>query len=327
MPSSDRRPRPQPDGTAAPPTRRHVVIFLAVAFGIAVAVGLLLALAGVSLRSPLGIGLIALLFMPSPLVAALVAERRFVRGRVALPARSARAVLVFLLAPVLAALGAVVLLLLAMLLLGNAAQLVPGTVATTQEQVADGAAVLLGPAAVDAAGTPPPPVLLLLAGLWGAVVAGWTVNGLFAFGEEYGWRGLLWEALRSRGPVVANLLIGVAWGLWHAPLILQGYNYPGSPLLGVGMMVVFCTAMSAVLTGLRELTAGVLPAAAAHGAFNAAAPLLLILVPGTQPVLTGPVGLLMALALLVVAGLLWARVNRMRSGTTVVAPEAASEAV
>ena len=47
-----------------------------------------------------------------------------------------------------------------------------------------------------------------------------TVNGLFGFGEEYGWRGWLADELRPLGPVVANLVTGVLWGLWHTPLIL-----------------------------------------------------------------------------------------------------------
>jgi D-alanyl-lipoteichoic acid acyltransferase DltB (MBOAT superfamily) len=50
------------------------------------------------------------------------------------------------------------------------------------------------------------------------------------------------------GQLSTMLLIGLwhgitwnfaIWGLWHAPVILQGHNYPGYPLLGVLMMVVF----------------------------------------------------------------------------------------
>ncbi len=50
--------------------------------------------------------------------------------------------------------------------------------------------------------------------LWGlvaitfalALVAGFTVNGLFAFGEEYGWRGWLADELAPLGAVRANLI-------------------------------------------------------------------------------------------------------------------------
>ena len=32
---------------------------------------------------------------------------------------------------------------------------------------------------------------------------------------------------------------GVIWGFWHAPLILNGHNYPQHPVVGVFMMVAF----------------------------------------------------------------------------------------
>lgn len=93
----------------------------------------------------------------------------------------------------------------------------------------DGAASLLGQEAVDAAGQPPPAGVLLLTSLWGAVVAGWTINGVFALGEEYGWRAPMWDELRTAGPVRARLVIGLAWGVWHgrADLSLPGGLVPG----------------------------------------------------------------------------------------------------
>jgi membrane protease YdiL (CAAX protease family) len=173
----------------------------------------------------------------------------------------------------------------------------------------EGAARLLGQAAVDAAGPPPPVAVLLLAGFWGALVAGWTINGLVAVGEEYGWRGLMWEELRGRGVVKANVVIGIVWGLWHAPVILQGYNYPGHPVAGILAMILFCGGMSTTLTALRELTGSVLPAAAAHGTFNACAPLLLLLAPDVTAPLTGPLGLLGAAILILLGAVLWVLVR------------------
>ena len=80
---------------------------------------------------------------------------------------------------------------------------------------------------------PPPPsrstcrpwALLYVIALFSGLVAGVTINGLFAFGEEYGWRGFLMDELRPLGAVRANLLTGVLWGLFHAPIILLGYNF------------------------------------------------------------------------------------------------------
>ena len=203
-------------------------VFLCVVMGWAAAVGLLLHLSGTDLSSTPGVAAIALLYMPSPFLAALIAERGLVRHRFRVP--GGRRLVRFLLVPPALMLGFasayLAIVFLGGELLGIGAL---GGLATTSAELVDGAAGLLGSEAVSAAGAPPPPLVLLLASLCGAVVAGWTVNGVLAMGEEYGWRGLMWDELRHRGTVPANLLIGLAWGLWHAPLILQGYNYPGLP--------------------------------------------------------------------------------------------------
>ncbi|MFC0680646.1 CPBP family intramembrane glutamic endopeptidase [Lysobacter korlensis] len=286
---------------------RKVFTFLAISLGWACLVGAGLFVTGTSLDSLEGILVLAALYMPSPFVAAVIAERGIRRDRFRLPRGGARRVLAFLLAPA-AGVFAFALLYLGAVFVGGDLLGLPGFggLATTQAQVAAGAADLLGEKAVAAAGPPPPAFVLLLAGMWGALVAGWTLNGLFAMGEEYGWRGLLWDELKHLGGGRANLAIGTAWGLWHAPVILQGYNY-GSPLLGVPAMVAFCIGMSYFLTALRERTGSVLPVAAAHGIFNALAPMLILLAPGTGLVVAGPLGVVGALLLLLVGRLFWIR--------------------
>ena len=215
----------------------------------------------------------------------------------------------------MALVGFVLLFLGAVLLGGNALGLDAfGRLALTQDQLLAGAADLLGQQAVAAAGPPPPAGILLLAGLWGALVAGWTINGVVAMGEEYGWRGLMWDELRLGGPVRANVIIGVTWGLWHAPLIVQGYNYPRSPALGVVTMVAFCIGMSFVLTAVRDLTGSLIPVAALHGMFNGIAPILLILTPDAQPVIAGPLGLLGAAIFGLLGAASWAAARRRGGG-------------
>ncbi len=290
---------------------RRLGVYLSVSMTWAALAGLGIWLADVDLVSLPGVLVLALLYMPSPSVAAVVAERGLVRSRFRLPSPGWRPVLTFVLAPVALAVT-VVLLVLAAVAVGGDLLGVPafGTVATTSSAVVTAATGLLGQEAVRDAGPPPPLPVLLAAAVWGAFLAGWSVNGLAAMGEEYGWRGLMWDELRRLGPVRANLAIGTVWGLWHAPLVLQGYNFPDHPALGVLGMVVFCVCLSVPLTALRELTGSVLPVAAAHGTVNALVPLLLLVTLGAHPLVAGPLGVVGSVAALVVGTLMWAVVRR-----------------
>jgi membrane protease YdiL (CAAX protease family) len=278
--------------------------FLCVAFGWAAVVGLLLHLVGADPDSPVGLAVIAVLYMPSPFFAALIAERGLVKGRFFVPLD--RRLLPFLLLPPALVVTFAVVYLAAVHVGGDVLGIgAIGGLATTTEEFLDGAAALLGADAAAAAGPLPPPLVLLSVAVASAVTAGWTLNGVLAMGEEYGWRGLMWDELKPYGALRANLVTGVAWGLWHAPLILQGYNYPQQPVVGVLAMVGFCMAMSPLLHALRERTSSVVPVAAAHGTFNALAITLLLLTPDADQVLAGPVGALGAAVLLLVGLTFW----------------------
>lgn len=138
--------------------------------------------------------------------------------------------------------------------------------------------------------------ITLLSGL----IAGLTINALFGFGEEIAWRGFLARDLNSLGFWKKSLLIGCIWGLWHAPLILMGHNYPAHPVLGVLMMTIFCTLFSPVLMYLRERAKSVLVAAIAHGTMNAVAGLAIILLSGYNDLLCGFCGVAGFIVLIVV---------------------------
>jgi membrane protease YdiL (CAAX protease family) len=148
-----------------------------------------------------------------------------------------------------------------------------------------------------------------------AVGAGLTVNALFAFGEEVGWRGFMHKALHGRGFWSVSLWTGVAWGLWHAPVIVQGYNYPQHPLLGVPLFAVFCVLLSPLHTLVRERGGSVWHAAVLHGTFNAAAGVPLLVVAGGDDLTTGVVGLPGMMSLVVANGLiaLWRRREARRA--------------
>jgi len=97
------------------------------------------------------------------------------------------------------------------------------------------------------------------------------INMIFALGEELGWRGFLLSNLMPLGQWKAILISGVIWGFWHAPAVAQGLNYPGYPVLGIFMMIVFCVLLGIILSWLVLNTKSPWVAALAHGAVNAIA--------------------------------------------------------
>ncbi|MBR4100966.1 MAG: CPBP family intramembrane metalloprotease [Oscillospiraceae bacterium] len=93
------------------------------------------------------------------------------------------------------------------------------------------------------------------------------------FGEEFGWRAYLTPKLEELMPTPAALIVsGILWGLWHAPLTVQGHNfgidYPGFPYLGILLMCVMCISLGTILTFLTKRTQSVFPAAIMHGINN-----------------------------------------------------------
>ena len=103
------------------------------------------------------------------------------------------------------------------------------------------------------------------------IAVGSVINTVPALGEELGWRGYLFPRLRDLlGPAGAVLVLGIIWGVWHAPLILLGYNYPTNPPLGVLAMIVPSIGLGALLAWLTERGGSVWQAALGHGTYNAA---------------------------------------------------------
>lgn len=122
---------------------------------------------------------------------------------------------------------------------------------------------------------PPIPVLLGVTLALSLAIAPF-INMIPAFGEELGWRGMLYPILVERmSKRSAALATGAVWGLWHAPAIAMGHNYgmgyEGFPIAGILVMTLLCTAMSCWFSLLRTRSGSVWPCALAHGAFNAIA--------------------------------------------------------
>jgi membrane protease YdiL (CAAX protease family) len=148
-------------------------------------------------------------------------------------------------------------------------------------------------------------LLLAIVGVQ-AVILGPVLALPVAFGEEYGWRGYLQGELIKMGKVRGILLVGVIWGLWHAPIIAMGHNYPGYPVFGIFLMTLYTIALG-FLFGYAVLKSGsVWLAAFLHGLNNQVAAFLLAMIyrPG-DPVYSFGLGLYgMIVWAIVVAGLL-----------------------
>ena len=139
--------------------------------------------------------------------------------------------------------------------------------------------------------------------LLSAMLAGATINALFAFGEEVGWRGYLLKQFKGRSFLGTAVVIGIIWGLWHAPLILMGHNYPQHPQWGVLMMVVMCIPMSFIIQYFRVKSGSVIVAAIMHGTCNGVAGLTMVFLSLDRynDLIDGAAGLAGILAMLVVA--------------------------
>jgi len=133
------------------------------------------------------------------------------------------------------------------------------------------------------------PVMVVLIQIALAFTLGPLFNTLFALGEELGWRGFLLVRLENLGQLRAILLSGIIWGIWHAPAILQGHNYPEHPVLGVFMMIVFCVLFGAFLSWLYFRSRSPWTAALGHGSLNAVAGLPILFMPGVDRILGGPI--------------------------------------
>ncbi|BCS87825.1 CPBP family intramembrane glutamic endopeptidase [Pseudodesulfovibrio sediminis] len=129
-----------------------------------------------------------------------------------------------------------------------------------------------------------------------SIVLGPFINLFFGLGEEIGWRGFLLPRLMPMGKTKAYTMMGIIWGLWHAPLIYAGFNYPGFPVSGIIMMCVISVAFGIFMNELTlHYGSSVLPAFI-HGAFNAQGQgIWMWLFPITHPLLGGPFGLVGAL--------------------------------
>ncbi len=123
-----------------------------------------------------------------------------------------------------------------------------------------------------------PPMALLASTILNVIIIGPILGLIITFGEEYGWRGYLQSELVHLGRVRGVGLLGIIWGVWHWPIILMGYNYPGQPVLGPLLMTGYTVVLSYFLAYAVFKSKGVWTAAYLHALNNQALSFFLVAV-------------------------------------------------
>jgi len=296
------------EGTLPRLQTRRLVIFLAFAFGIAWAAGLVIYLTGGLVNSPvliqsphitLAVVLLATVYMWAPALSHILTRLLTREGAhdLYLRPKLKRGWLFWLAGWFLP--GILTLLGMLVYFVFFPAQFDPNF--TTLQQILNRAASTTGRTLPITSQT------YFLVQIVQAMVLSPILNLLAVFGEEFGWRAYLQPKLMPLGAPKALVIIGLIWGVWHWPVIAMGYeygfNYWGAPFVGPVLFLVF-TVSIAILFGWMVLRAGsVWPSVIAHGAINGIAAIGLYAMTGKPNLLLGPapIGLLGGLPLILLA--------------------------
>jgi len=232
---------------------------------------------------------VAVFFMFTPAISAVVTQRFLFRDELIRPLgisfRPTRWFLVAALLPAFLAVGS------------TAVSYLFPAVSLTSDPMQSNALLLFGPSLSEtqlaelrrsATELPLHPFILILIS---GTVAGLTVNGIAGFGEELGWRGFLLRETGRLGFWGSSLVIGIIWGLWHIPFIIHGHNYPGHPVAGIFMMVLWTVLFAPLIAYVRIRSNSVVSAAIMHGVLNGTAMAPAAVLRGGDSLETGVMGL------------------------------------
>lgn len=104
------------------------------------------------------------------------------------------------------------------------------------------------------------------------------VNLIPAFGEEYGWRGYLLPRLtRSMGKTTATIIVGIAWALFHFPIVylLASTTGIGNPLLVAVVQACAAFLFSFSFSYSYYLSGSIIPVMFYHSTWNVVNTLIL----------------------------------------------------
>jgi len=96
------------------------------------------------------------------------------------------------------------------------------------------------------------------------------VTSLLTIGEEIGWRGFLQKKLLEKNSLFKSLtFLGILWGFWHFPLIINGFNYPEYPILGAFLFFPLTTIFISYFLGWLTINSkSIWPAVFTHAVIN-----------------------------------------------------------
>ena len=130
-------------------------------------------------------------------------------------------------------------------------------------------------------------------------------------GEEPGWRGYALPRLEaSLGPVRGSLLLGLLWAGWHLPLFLIP-SWTSTPVWTYALIMIGLALIMSYGANLARFA--VIPCIAMHAAFNTVSRFLAGLFANTQPDVTIPPELVLALCGLAI-GMVLVAITKGRLG-------------
>jgi membrane protease YdiL (CAAX protease family) len=262
--------------------RKKIILYILFTFTFSWSVALGMHLAHISIKSIQGIAVLALLYMPGPALATFIIQKFIYKeGFRQYGWTIDRKAIKWIFFTPLIFLALTLLTFTIIGVLGNS-HLVPqfGQLDFTREHLNFQLRELAkGWVDTDKIKIPDiPPVLLFVVMLAQGIIAGSTINLPFMFGEELGWRGLMFTETLKMGFLRSSLFIGLVWGIWHLPVILMGHNYPHHPYLGSLMMCLFTMAVAPLFSYVRAKTRSILGSCMLHGMINATGSMYLIYV-------------------------------------------------
>ncbi len=143
-----------------------------------------------------------------------------------------------------------------------------------------------------------------------AIILGSTVYLAAYLGPEIMWRGYAWDKLKTLGFWKASLISGLLMGVWKAPLILMGLNYPLHPYMGLLWQVIFSISIAPLALYYRIKTRSVLGPAFFVSVYFAYTDFIPILFKDSQSLWTGSMGFINIIALNVFNALLCLKMSK-----------------